>query len=172
VNEKTLRRLLSDVADLKRTSVRYRVGVVSDTAPLDVKLGGSDTAYENVKGLAAGGGSADDTVAVLVVGRNDLIVLGAITGTPLRTVRGIVTSAGAVLEGDGYTPSRTGTGLFTITFDTAFSGIPSLNPTPFGSSGLGATITAHTASAISIRISNASNTATDAAFHFIAVGPA
>jgi hypothetical protein len=76
VNEQVLRDLLDRVQHLERSTVRVRVGEVTGTAPLDVSLGASTVAYEDVKSVAAGL-TIGDNVAVLLWG-GDLIVLGEI----------------------------------------------------------------------------------------------
>ena len=53
-----------------------RVGVITDTAPLSVALGGADLAYTDVKAIATGL-AVDDVVSVLQFG-NDLLILGKI----------------------------------------------------------------------------------------------
>lgn len=68
--------LLRQLAEL-RTRAKLRIGVVSATAPLAVKLGGSDVAYTDVRRLASYVPTVGDTVAVLVAG-NTLLVLGNI----------------------------------------------------------------------------------------------
>jgi hypothetical protein len=70
------RDLLRRIQHLERASVRVRVGEVTATGPLDVSLGASDVAYEDVKSVASGL-TIGDTVAVLIWG-GDLIVLGEI----------------------------------------------------------------------------------------------
>lgn len=95
---------------------------------------------------------------------------GALGGN--RIIRGTVSSAGAVVAGAGFTAARTGTGLYTVTFDTPFSAVPSV---PVGA---GATVAAY-----AVRASAVSTTAvsvvsylvttgvlTDAEWHFIAAG--
>jgi hypothetical protein len=75
-NEQVLRDLLDRIQRLEHSSVRVRVGEVTDDSPLSVALGGADEAYEDVKSVVAGL-SIGDTVAVLLWG-GDLIVLGEI----------------------------------------------------------------------------------------------
>lgn len=92
----------------------------------------------------------------------------------LRMVRGKVTSTGVAALGAGFTSSRTGTGAYTITFSPGFpavGGTPDIVVTPEASSTfVVATITLASPSVCTVRTINASNTAVDASFHFIAVG--
>lgn len=75
MNDQTLKDIDRRLKALEQTTVRYRAGEITDTAPLDVALGGSDVAYEDVQAL--GPVATGDQVATLVWG-NDLLVLGAL----------------------------------------------------------------------------------------------
>ncbi len=94
----------------------------------------------------------------------------------LRIVRGIVNSAGTILEGSGFTATRTAVGRYTITFATGFT---ANNPPAVTVSGVGSVTTTTLASlynpvtttAIFVRTTNAAGTETDGTFHFIAMGP-
>jgi hypothetical protein len=77
VNDAMLRDLLRRVTALERQRVLVRRGEVIATGPLDVALGGSDVAYEDVKQLGAETLVVGDQVAVLMWG-GDLVVLGTI----------------------------------------------------------------------------------------------
>lgn len=48
----------------------------------------------------------------------------------IRLIRGTVSGAGAVLAGTGFTASRVLTGVYLITYSTAFTGTPSVTVTP------------------------------------------
>lgn len=88
----------------------------------------------------------------------------------LRIIRGSVSSAGAILEGSGFTVSHRGTGLYLVTFNTAFSDAP----TVLGSAGAGRTFSAGNLGTTSADIATQSTTTgstADAQFHFIAIGP-
>lgn len=54
---------------------QVRLGVITDTSPLSVALGGSDTPYTNVKAVAGAGLAVDDVVSVIRFGA-DLLILG------------------------------------------------------------------------------------------------
>ena len=92
----------------------------------------------------------------------------------LRILRGRISSSGTVSLGSGFTVSRTGTGLYVITFTTAFSGPPAVTLSP-SVGATGGPYNAHTNGistvAAGIRIMNGSGTNIDDAFDFIAIGP-
>lgn len=77
MNDQILKEILRRLQRLEQTSVRYRAGEVTDVAPLDVALGGSDVSYEDV--TAVGPLADGDQVATLLWG-NDLLVLGSLLG--------------------------------------------------------------------------------------------
>ena len=92
----------------------------------------------------------------------------------LRILRGRVTSNGAISSGSGFTVSRTATGLYVITFTTAFSSTPAVTLSP-SVGATGGPYNAHTNGistvAAGIRIMNGSGTNIDDNFDFIAIGP-
>lgn len=92
----------------------------------------------------------------------------------LKVIRGIVSGAGAALEGTGYTPAKTATGVYTITFDVPFSDIPAVVPMVRQSSGARFIhlTSAVTTSVATIRCATPADAAQDNDFHFVAVGPA
>ncbi len=77
MNSAMVKTLLRDIRDIKRQSVRRRIGEVTATSPLSVALGGSTVAYTDVKRLASYSPTIGDIVAVDVSG-NDLLILGEI----------------------------------------------------------------------------------------------
>lgn len=93
---------------------------------------------------------------------------------PLRVVRGRIntTSPGSILKGAGFTISRTGTGLVTVTFDEAFADDPAVFITKGG--GTVGTVASNSVSTTSFQaiIANASGTAVDSTFNFLTIGPA
>lgn len=92
----------------------------------------------------------------------------------LRILRGRISSTGAVLVGSGFTASRTGTGLYVITYSTAFSGTPVLTLSPaVGSTGgpYGAHTNGVLTTSAGVRITTASGTNIDDTFDFILIGP-
>jgi hypothetical protein len=74
VNPGTLRDLLGRINDLERLTPRLRVGVVTATNPLSVALGGSTTAYTNIRALGASHLNVGDQVTALARDK-DLIIL-------------------------------------------------------------------------------------------------
>lgn len=98
------------------------------------------------------------------------------SGENLRIVRGNVTAGGAIVEGTGFTATRTGTGRYTITFSTAF---PTSEPPVMTLTGIGSTLSVVIANIYSptttttafVRTTNTAGTDVDSAFNFIAIGP-
>jgi len=90
-------------------------------------------------------------------------------GETLKIIRGIVDSAGAVIEGSGFTALRNSTGNFTITFSTAFSDIPSFILKAVNSLDESYIVSA-SVSQVNYIIDNGSG-AVNADHHIIAIGP-
>lgn len=99
------------------------------------------------------------------------MVLGELSDR-LRIVRGSVDSSGDVVYGDGYSPNKTGTGAYTITFSDAFAVTPSVVVSASQTSNVIATATAggHTTTDFTVQILTTSGGATDCGFDFVAVG--
>jgi hypothetical protein len=79
MDDVALKRLLEDLGEIERRAVKLRVGVITDTTPLSVALGGSAIAYTNVKALRGPTPLAVDDVVAVLVAANDLLVLGVIS---------------------------------------------------------------------------------------------
>lgn len=92
-----------------------------------------------------------------------------------KVVRGNVSDTGTVTAGTGFSVVKGATGAYTITFDPAFKGPPSVMAMGDAAS-IPLTITQDgiaTGSQLALRIRNAdTNVAIDEAFSFIAIGPA
>lgn len=94
----------------------------------------------------------------------------------LRIVRGTVNPSGVIIEGSGFTATRTATGRYTVTFSTAFT---TNNPPTVTLAGVGSVTVTILASLYSpvttttmfVRTTNGAGTETDGTFHFIAMGP-
>lgn len=168
MKQQTLAQITASIGNIDRTAARFRIGVVSDVDPLTVTLGGAATPYAGVKSIATDL-AVDDRVGVLML-RNDLLVLGRI-GSGSGDAGGAVDgSTGAKIRGRGFTSTRTGAGLYTITFDVARSEHPS--PT-FGlfANGLAMGISCYGTSTSDMNVSTyRSDTAaaTDCSFSFSA----
>lgn len=172
MNQDMLRSLMGQVQDLERRGVRYRQGTVTALSPLSVALGGSSTAYTSVKQLERGPLAVGDVVAVLTFG-NDLLVLGPIAVR--HVIAGAVSSAGAVVAGQGFSSSRTGLGLYTITFTVAMPTRPAVVLTPVDTVGQAASHASipngspPTTAGFNVIVSDAAATTTaDRNFDFIA----
>jgi len=97
----------------------------------------------------------------------------AVGDEKLRIVRGRISSAGAILNGSGFTASRSGTGLYSISYSGSFSGTPVLTVSPHVASTGGpycAHINGVTTVAAGVRITTASGTNIDDTFDFILIG--
>lgn len=95
----------------------------------------------------------------------------------IRIVRGVVSSVGVIVAGEGYSVTYNGTGDYTLTFDPEFSARPAVVVTPIQIGGQLRMAVEHNASLAtggSYRLLTGSNatTAADAPFHFTAEGPA
>jgi hypothetical protein len=89
----------------------------------------------------------------------------------VRIIRGRIAGNGSITTGVGFTVSKTGTGAYTVTFSTAFSGEPSVTATPQVGIARIATCTNVGASSSQFRTFDHLNNAIDQDFHFIAIGP-
>ena len=92
----------------------------------------------------------------------------------LRILRGKVSSAGGVSFGSGFTVSRTGVGVYVITYSTAFPTgawpVMTASAESNGSVARFAMINTPSHLSATVRIVNGSGTAADADFYFIVVG--
>jgi hypothetical protein len=90
----------------------------------------------------------------------------------LRIVRGKISSAGAIISGEGFTVSRTGEGVYSISWSPSFAAAPVVTATADYSSSWTriATVVGPTTLSTTIRIVNSDNTSVDNNFYFIAIG--
>lgn len=94
---------------------------------------------------------------------------------PLCIVRGrIDTTTPTILQGQGFTVASTGTGAVTVTFTTAFSGVPTVTATcdqTIGSTGRVVTLAAvPTTTTAQFRRATIADVAQEGTFTFIAIG--
>jgi hypothetical protein len=91
----------------------------------------------------------------------------------VKFIRGRVTSGGSLSVGEGFTCSRNSTGVYTINWSSGFSATPIVTASADydPASALIATVNGATTLSTQIRTTNGSNTAVDANFTFIAIGP-
>jgi hypothetical protein len=91
----------------------------------------------------------------------------------LRIVRGRVSSAGAVLDGSGFTAAKPATGTYNVNMSVGFNGETSPAVIAFNSSPLIAAIfgLSSPSGSFTVRFFNTSGTLTDTEFIFIAAGP-
>lgn len=177
MNNKTLALILDRFNALER-QVRVREGVV--TGDHEVTIGASTVA---IPVATLGPLVVGQRVHVFPAGKGNPPVAvpheadGGFTSPaePLREVRGIVltTSPGSITEGAGFTLARNGTGDVTLTFDTAFTDVPT--PTAMATGTAGArTVTAVSVSTTALRLACFSSTtgaAVDSSIGFRATGP-
>ncbi len=88
----------------------------------------------------------------------------------LRIIRGVFDFNGSIIVGSGFTVSHTGNGVYSVTFNTAFSGPPAVAAT--GDQGSVISIRGDTASSVSFQSQTISTGELgDGTIHFIAIGP-
>lgn len=98
------------------------------------------------------------------------------TESGLRIIRGIY-SSGTIIEGSGFTISSGSTGQTTVTFNSAFSDVPSIVVSSRNAAGIASSVNItsdYTSAGFSTQaysISAGSVTAYGAVVHFIAIGP-
>lgn len=76
MTERLAKLLFAAIAEIARTMVRFRLGVITATGPLEVSLGGADVSIEATS-LAGSPIGVGDPVAVLTFG-SDALILGVI----------------------------------------------------------------------------------------------
>lgn len=111
-----------------------------------------------------------DVRGTIKVGTSGEYFVPAADGFNLRIVRGVVSNAGTRVFGTGFSSLRTGTGVYEITFDTAFIDQPSITATCQASIDRIAVISTHFAGSCTIRVVSGSGTPVDCYFDLIAIG--
>lgn len=135
------------IALMPGSSANVGIGTTSPTAKLDVR--------GNIR-LGTSG---------------DVLAPGGVEN--LRIIRGVVGGAGNIIAGSGFTVTHgpTGSGQYTITFNTPFPSPPTIMATAENVSQARTINTAGvTGSTANVR-TYFGTSATDAAFHFVAIGP-
>jgi len=90
----------------------------------------------------------------------------------LRMIRGIFSSSGTLVNGQGFTSVRTTNGSYTVTFTPAFSDLPAVTATTQTGLSRFATVTSVAAGSVQIRTwDSASEVLNDSQVNFIAIGP-
>lgn len=84
MDDAALRQIMRRLDQLERTSVRTRLGEVTDDSPLTITLGGDDTDIADAPHLADATLDTGDPVAALTAG-NGLLVLGRVGDPPAWT---------------------------------------------------------------------------------------
>ena len=112
--------------------------------------------------------AALDVAGNAVVNGNSVVV-GQET---LRTLRGRVSTGGAVQNGSGFTSLRVGVGHYRITFNTAFSSVPTPVATAFDTSERQSmTVSQVSTTQFEVRSWNNAGAAVDTDWFFIVTGP-
>ena len=100
-----------------------------------------------------------------------------VEGQQTKMIYGWVNASGVIVEGTGYTSSRSSEGTYLITFTVPFADRPAVTVTGYGNGGIDNwySVSAVSNSSATIESNDDSPTANysdqDAEFHFIAVGP-
>jgi hypothetical protein len=91
---------------------------------------------------------------------------------PDEAVRGRLTGAtGAILDGSGFTVVRNATGLYTITFTTAYAAPPTVFADALAAANRIVTLVAVAAGSFQVQVRDAAGTVQDPTeLHFTAVG--
>lgn len=131
--------------DVYRTSGNVGIGVTSPTNKLDVR---GDIRLGNSSQYLAPGGVEN-----------------------LRIIRGIVNSAGTILEGTGFTVTKGAAGFFTITFSPSFADLPAVVVSAQSGIDRIATCTSVSAFSTGIVTRDSAGSVVDNQFNFIAIGP-
>jgi len=111
--------------------------------------------------LSSGGTLQQNAKNVLVSNTN--------ASSSLAVVRGLVSAAGGVNTGEGWSCVRSGTGIYDITFTTSFASDP-VTTVSTTTEGLPSVLATGTSS-IQIETRNRTGTLVNQAFHFISMGP-
>ncbi len=96
------------------------------------------------------------------------IVNGTITDAKLAMLRGVGNSNGTLAQGTGFTPARTGTGAYTITY-TAYSAAPLAFVGSSAETEFVALVSTTTTVATINLITRSTGAATDAKFNFMII---
>ncbi len=96
-------------------------------------------------------------------------ITGLTASSSTSSVSGSVGSTGTITQGSGFSVVHSGTGVYAVTFTTAFSAAPVVVVTPVTSGSRFAGVSTQSASGFTAQLANSAGTATDQAFNFAAV---
>jgi len=113
--------------------------------------------------------AALDVVGNAVVDGNSV----AVGDEQLRILRGSISASGTIAAGSGFTSVRTNTGIYRITFDTAFTSRPSPVATAFqaGAPAEIAMISQFSTTSFEVRIRTTADTLVNSDWSFTVIGP-
>lgn len=83
-----------------------------------------------------------------------------------NTVWGVVNNAGTLVAGTGFVSAKTGTGVYTVTFDLAMAGRPAISVTVDQAVARFVYISAPSTAGFTVNFLDASSAAADTAFDF------
>ncbi|MBS0198658.1 MAG: hypothetical protein JSR77_18070 [Planctomycetes bacterium] len=161
-----------DNANIERAWVGYGSPGDPDFSVINARTGG-DIILNTLGGGNIGIGTSSPTAKLEVRGDIRLGSSGEYFASAaeekLRTVRGTVGILGTVFAGSGWAVTHNATGLYSVTFNTPFSNLPTIVATP-GTAGFSVTQNVAFGS-VTFTTRNASGVPTDSSVSFIAVGP-
>jgi hypothetical protein len=108
--------------------------------------------------------------AATTVDLKKIVVCNGADGTSLGIMRAYLNENDFISGGASCSATRTSAGEYTVTFNVAFSDVPSVVVTPAVNAGLTPVITTLNASSFSVVFENGSAVPTDTYWTFVAVG--
>ena len=96
-----------------------------------------------------------------------------VNDSPMKTFGGNIDESGSISSGNSFTSSKTGTGTYVVTFNTAFTATPFVTVTAFKATGGDfrvAVIDSISTSSFTVKTYNSSGSLKNAPFNFIVLG--
>jgi hypothetical protein len=149
----TLSKQTVNSVDVLRTDLPMQLGT---SGPILQRMGSTNDGINIVN--ASSGNPATIVTSVVPSSR------------PLMIVRGQFNSSASILQGEGFSVSKVGTGIFTVTFATAFADTPVTVACSGGADGDYCTAEPNSASQVTFYRYNDGGTVADGVVQFISVG--